>query len=117
MHTLVVGGTGSGKSVYLEGFARQVIRNGGPLIVLDPKGSLYDRLVEYCFHRNLTDRLYLIDPNDDRYRVGLNYFDLGTFSTAKKVGMVKEAIYRVMGRGREELTITFERWARWRFPC
>lgn len=110
MHTLIAGGTGSGKTVCLEGLARQAIRNKSPLIFLDPKGTVYHRLVKYCYKRNLTDRLYLIDPNDDRYRVGLNYFDLATASTAKKVGLVIEAIYRAMGSQDSDLTITFNRW-------
>lgn len=111
MHTLIAGGTGSGKTVCLEGLARQAIRNRSPLIFLDPKGTVYHRLVKYCYKRNVMDRLHLIDPNDDRYRVGLNYFDLPVSSTAKKVGLVIEAIYRAMGRSQEsDMTITFERW-------
>lgn len=110
-HTLLVGGTGSGKTVYLEGLARQAIQDKTALIFLDPKGTTYERLVSYCYRRRIMDKLYIIDPNDDRYRVGLNYFDLGDYSTAKKIGLVKEAIYRAMGRQRDaDLTITFERW-------
>jgi len=109
-HTLIVGGTGSGKTVCLESIARQAIDNGSPLIFLDPKGAAYKRLVNYCRRKGITDRLQLIDPNDSRYRIGLNYFDMPATSITKKVGMVKEAIYRAMGRSDAELTITFERW-------
>lgn len=109
-HTLIVGGTGSGKTVCLESLARQIIDNHEALIFLDPKGTVYNRLVNYCRRRGITDRLYLIDPNDSRYRVGLNYFDSPTMSTTKVVGLVLEAIKRVMGQPETELAPTFERW-------
>lgn len=111
-HMLVVGGTGSGKTVANEAMVRAAIRDRQAVIVLDPKGTMYKRLLAYCCQRggSLKDRVYLIDPNDDRYRVGVNYFDLAGNSIPKTVSLIKGAIYRVMGRQDADLTITFERW-------
>jgi hypothetical protein len=109
MHTLIVGGTGSGKTVSLESLARQAIAGRCSLIFLDPKGTVYHRLVNYCRRLDVGDRLHLIDPNDERYRVGVNYFDLAVIPVEKQVDLVIEAIYRVMGQT-EEIRVTFERW-------
>src|SRR5712691_8638491 len=45
-HTYIIGKTGTGKSTLLENLARQDIRAGHGLTLLDPHGDLVERLVE-----------------------------------------------------------------------
>src|SRR2546425_11649277 len=45
-HMYIIGKTGTGKSTLLENLARQDIRTGHGLALLDPHGDLVERLVE-----------------------------------------------------------------------
>lgn len=110
-HTFVPGRTGTGKTTFLEFLIRQDIRAGNGVCVMDPDGELYNKLVAYCARRgNLQDRVLLVDPNEEAYRVGLNYFDLPGFSPQRKIDFFIEASYKVLGQLVEQTKILFERW-------
>ncbi|MCH8292590.1 type IV secretion system DNA-binding domain-containing protein, partial [Candidatus Poribacteria bacterium] len=82
-HTYVMGGSGAGKTKWLEGIIRTIIKLGYGLIFLDGKGgnaTLYDDLVDYCadldfdgYH--LAEKTTLIDPNESDYSVGINLLE------------------------------------------
>jgi len=56
-HLYICGGTGTGKSKFLENLIRQDIRNWSKskcgVLVLDPHGSLYDGLMNWLAWNNL----------------------------------------------------------------
>lgn len=76
-HTHVLGGTGVGKSKFLEVLIRQDLMNRDTgLCLLDPHGSLYDSIVEYAAHMGLPgleERIILFNPAEDLdYILGFN---------------------------------------------
>lgn len=64
-HLYISGGTGTGKSMFLENLIRQDIRNWSKskcgVLVLDPHGSLYDGLINWLAWNNL-DRWWYRQP-------------------------------------------------------
>ena len=48
LHTHIMGAPRRGKSRIMEHMIRSDIRNGDGLLVLDPHGELYDRVVAWC---------------------------------------------------------------------
>jgi len=73
-HFYVIGGTGTGKTKFLESLILQDIRNGVGFGVIDPHGDL----VEYVkgrlalFREGLGERVVLIDPTDEKNTVCFN---------------------------------------------
>jgi hypothetical protein len=51
LHTYIVGRTGSGKTNTLKNIARHDLHAGGPVIVIDPHGELYDYAVRHMGRR------------------------------------------------------------------
>jgi hypothetical protein len=58
-HMHVIGGSGKGKSKFLESMIRQDIRAGRGLCVIDWHGELYNNIVRWCASRNVG---MFIDP-------------------------------------------------------
>jgi DNA helicase HerA-like ATPase len=77
-HLYVCGGTGTGKSKFLEHLIRQDIKNWHKskcgLILLDPHGSLYDSLIEWLAwnERVLDVPVIPIDLRQDDWVVSYN---------------------------------------------
>lgn len=72
-HLYAIGQTGTGKSTLLENTARQDIRNGEGLTVIDPNGDLIDSLVD-CIPPNRANDVLLFDPGGDPdYPVSFNF--------------------------------------------
>lgn len=84
-HTYVIGGTGVGKSRWLEyviikllSLMKQLLSLGG-LGVIDPHGELYNNLVARIAatkDRGLWERIILVDPQDPHWTVGINPLQL-----------------------------------------
>jgi hypothetical protein len=70
-HLLVLGGSGRGKSVFLEHFIRQVMREAG-CFVLDPHGSLAEAIVSGLASKKASRRVHLIEPRIERWTTGFN---------------------------------------------
>jgi DNA helicase HerA-like ATPase len=72
-HLYVCGGTGTGKSKFLEYLIRQDIvawrHSKCGLLVLDPHGSLYDNLVEWLAWNNIDRPVIPIDLRRDDWIV------------------------------------------------
>lgn len=75
-HLYVAGGTGVGKSKFLEHLIRQDIKNWpksrSGLIVLDPHGSLYDSLMRWLAWHKLDRPIVPIDLRRDDWVVAYN---------------------------------------------
>lgn len=63
-HTLIVGGTGRGKSKVMELFIRYHLKQGHGMLVLDPHGYLYEDIVAYAAAAGYRNRLVLVNPNE-----------------------------------------------------
>lgn len=75
VHGLVVGGTGLGKSMWLASLVLQLLRERVGVVVLDPKGELYDLLVNVAVpalsvnHGHVRpERVLALDPFGDAPR-------------------------------------------------
>ncbi|MBL7492790.1 DUF853 family protein [Frankia sp. AgB1.9] len=73
-HTYIVGRTGSGKTNMLKLMARQDIREGRCVVVIDPHGDLVDYLLGHTAGRE--DEVLLLDFGDPDYLPVLNPLDL-----------------------------------------
>lgn len=114
-HMFVPGRSRTGKSTFLEYLIRQDIKNRRGVCVLDPHGDIYHKILTYIAARqfgDLWDKTYLLDPNEDSYRVGLNYLDIPGTGEDKRVGLVMEGFYKVMGQGTTEVKPLLERWGK-----
>src|SRR5437667_8165002 len=73
-HTYIIGKTGTGKSTLLENLARQDIRTGNGLALLDPHGDLVERLVEAVPEERKHELVYFNVP-DVSSPLGFNPFE------------------------------------------
>jgi DNA helicase HerA-like ATPase len=73
-HFYVIGQTGTGKSSILSTMARQDVRSGKGLAILDPHGDLAKELVGYIPKSRADDVVYF-DPGDLARPMGLNMLE------------------------------------------
>lgn len=73
-HFYVIGQTGTGKSSILSVMARQDVRSGKGLAILDPHGDLAKELVGYIPKSRADDVVYF-DPGDLARPMGLNMLE------------------------------------------
>jgi energy-coupling factor transporter ATP-binding protein EcfA2 len=70
-HGAIFGATGSGKSTLLTRIAIDHIREGGPLFIVDPHGTLISSVLPYVPLTRLRD-VVIFDPLDPDKQIGLN---------------------------------------------
>ena len=73
-HTYVIGKSGMGKSTLLENLAIQDINNGEGMCVIDPHGSMAEKLLDHIPESRIKDVVYF-SPADNDYPVGLNVLE------------------------------------------
>jgi len=78
-HMHVIGGSGTGKSKFLEWLIRKDIREGHGLCLIDWHGTLYQDVLNYCAHLRIgLDRdfreLVIINPSKPNFITGYNPF-------------------------------------------
>jgi hypothetical protein len=116
-HLYVCGGTGTGKSKFLEHLIRQDIKNWHKsrcgLIVLDPHGSLYDSLIQWLAwnERVLDVPIVPIDLRQDNWVVSYNLLRQREADPAVLVDNITDAMAYVWGQGGTNKTPLFARWA------
>ena len=117
-HLYVCGGTGTGKSKFLESLIRQDIRNWrkskSGLILLDPHGSLYDSLIEWlAWNERIIDAPIIpIDLRRDDWIVSYNLLrQREQADPSVLVDNVTDAMAYVWGQGGTNQTPLFARWA------
>jgi hypothetical protein len=118
-HLYVCGGTGTGKSKFLENLIRQDIRQWRKskcgMIVLDPHGSLYDNLIEWlAWNENVFKDMPIIpiDLRRDDWIVSYNLLrQRETADPAVLVDNITDAMAYVWGQGGTNQTPLFARWA------
>lgn len=73
-HTYIIGKTGMGKSTLLENMIIQDITNGEGICVIDPHGSLAEKLLDFIPESRIKDTIYFA-PFDSEYPMGLNVLE------------------------------------------
>ncbi len=73
-HTYVIGKTGMGKSTLLENMIIQDINNGEGLCVIDPHGSMAEKLLDFVPEHRVHDVIYFA-PFDAEYPIALNVLE------------------------------------------
>ncbi len=73
-HTYIIGKTGMGKSTLLENMIIQDIRNGEGVCVIDPHGSLAEKLLDFIPESRVKDTIYFA-PFDSDHPMGLNVLE------------------------------------------
>lgn len=73
-HTYVIGKTGMGKSTFLENMIIQDINNGEGVCVMDPHGSMAEKLLDFIPESRIKDVVYFA-PFDDEFPIGLNVLE------------------------------------------
>lgn len=76
-HHYIIGKSGSGKSALLSFMARQDIKNGKGLCVIDPHGDLVEDILEYVPKERAKD-VIIFDPSDMGRPMGLNILEAVT---------------------------------------
>ena len=70
-HFHVCGQTGVGKTTFLEGVVAQNIEAGHGVIIIEPKGDLFNRVLDHVPERRLSD-VVILDVTDMAHPVGFN---------------------------------------------
>jgi hypothetical protein len=73
-HTYIIGKSGMGKSTLLENLAIQDINNGEGVCVIDPHGTMAEKLLDHIPESRIKDVVYFA-PFDGDYPVGLNMLE------------------------------------------
>ncbi len=115
-HLYVCGGTGTGKSKFLENLIRQDIRNWSKskcgVLVLDPHGSLYDGLINWLAWTGFDRPIIPIDLRQDDWVVSYNLLRQRQFADpAVLIDNLTDAMAYVWGQGGTNQTPLFARWA------
>lgn len=115
-HTQFIGRTRMGKSWAMEGWIRQhLLAPEKPgVVVLDPNGDLYRRLVAFCAANHqcndIAQRLVLFDPTRSDYIIGYNPLRPGRRSIDCHALMTFEAILKVCRQNDFAQTPRLARW-------
>ena len=117
-HLYVCGGTGTGKSKFLENLIQQDIKQRHKskcrMLVLDPHDNLYDSIIEWLAwnERVLDVPVIPIDLRRDDWIVSYNLLcQRETADPAILVDNITDAMEYVWGQGGKNQTPLFARWA------
>lgn len=94
-HMLVVGRTGTGKSVFMHWLVHGVAKSDYPIVVIDPHGALGDdlarNLIRHCPER--VKDVVIVDFAEELYPVALNPLDVHSYDEVEPaVSAVKEML-------------------------
>jgi len=82
-HHYIIGKSGTGKSVYISALARQDVRNGDGVCVIDPHGDLVEEILEYIPKHRAKDVIYFDAGNEER-PMGMNLFEIKHIAEADR---------------------------------
>jgi hypothetical protein len=113
-HLYICGGTGTGKSKFLEYLIRQDIKawrkSRCGMLVLDPHGSLYDGLIGWLAWNKIERPIIPIDLRRDDWIVSYNLLRQRKADPAVLVDNITDAMAYVWGQGGTDQTPLFARW-------
>jgi hypothetical protein len=73
-HMHVIGSSGSGKSKFLEWMMRGDLSNRQGFCLIDPHGTLYQAVSDYCAHKVLDREIILLNLSEPGSVIGFNPF-------------------------------------------
>lgn len=93
LHTLILGGTGMGKSSMLKYCLIQDMVNKNGAILIDPHGDLANEVIRYVPKNRINDVIYF-DPSDLNHPMSINLLELPSDETIdpKELAMYKDFI-------------------------
>lgn len=98
-HMYIIGGTGNGKTTFMEYGVVQDIRNGKGVALIDPHGDSAKKILKYIPEERIKDVIYL-NPIDIKHPIGLNLLELPTGLDEDELllekGRVTSAVVSVM---------------------
>ena len=106
-HAYVIGGSGAGKSRWLEDIFMQLVREGAGIGAIDSHGELYNNLVARLAatgDRHLWERIILVDPGDPDWSVGINPLQLNTGELVERKAQFLAGVVARIWRADELLT-------------
>lgn len=114
-HLYVCGGTGTGKSKFLENAIRQDIiasrKSKCGLLLIDPHGSLYDSLIQWLAWNKIDRPIVPIDLRQDDWIVSYNVLRQRKHADPQVlIDNLTEAIAHVWGQSGVDQTPRFARW-------
>lgn len=83
-HYYCIGKSGTWKSVFLQTIARQDIRNGDGICLIDPHGDLAEDMLGYIPKERAKDIIYF-DAGDEERPMGLNLYEINILDEADRV--------------------------------
>lgn len=111
-HLHLIGASRTGKSKMAEWIARELIRRGKGMCVVDPHGFLYDDLLNWLAYLQPDKEIILFDPSFENRVVGFNPFvSLGGDVSIQADRMVQATI-KAWGETDTNQTPRLERWLR-----
>jgi hypothetical protein len=115
-HLYICGGTGTGKSKFLESLIRQDIlawrKSRCGMLILDPHGNLYDNIIKWLAWRGIDRPIVPIDLRQDDWIVSYNLLrQRKEADPAVLVDNLTDAMAYVWGQGGTDQTPLFARWA------
>ncbi len=113
-HMHVIGGSGTGKSKFLEWVISRDIRDRQGLCILDWHGTLYKDVLRCCAYHGVGvgrdgRRVVLLNPSEPDFITGFNPFVAGTGDVSVQVSRRVDATVRPWGATNTDLTPTFSR--------
>lgn len=113
-HMHLIGGSGTGKSKFLEFLIRQDVREGRGLCVLDWHGSLYNDVLRYCALQDVGlpgdfRSVVLLNPSRPDFVTGFNPFAAADSDISVQVSRRVDATVRPWGVTNTDQTPTFAR--------
>lgn len=108
-HMHVMGSSGSGKSKFLEQMMREDLKNRQGFCLIDPHGSLYQDVLNYCSHKVLDREIVLLNLSEPAQIIGFNPFRRTAGDLSVQVDGQIRAILRAWGMPNTDQTPTLER--------
>lgn len=115
----VLGGTGVGKSFFLQLLIKELILAGHGVCVIDPHGDLYHDVLDFCAYAathkdgqklNLAARVIPFDISEKRFVLGFNPMARNARVMSYQVATMMESIRKAWGAGSFDQTPRLARW-------
>jgi hypothetical protein len=111
-HMHVIGGSGTGKSKFLEWMIRRDLRDGQGLCLIDWHGTLYNDVLRCCAYHGVGSAgdarsVVLLNPSEPEFITGFNPFVAGEGDVSVQVSRRVDATIRPWGATNTDQTPTF----------
>jgi len=116
-HLQILGSTGVGKSFIMEAIIKSLIMQGHGVVLIDPHGDLYHRLLSFCAWLSLQkpglrlhERVVPFDVGETQNIIGFNPVSRNARVMTYQVVALMESIRKCWGQGSFQETPRLARW-------